>query len=293
MRAELVSELDESGIDVVVVLDEIDRLDEREVAVVARLVRLVANFERFSYLLAYDPDRIAGALGKNDGDSGRAALETLVHLQVTLPPALPRQVRRLVSQRFGELVDEPDDHQQRLSQLLSILVPGILGTLRDAKRLIAGFEMLHRRLRLEVDEVDLLGWAAIQTKFPEIEQIFRHRQEQILGLASNLFGDILSDIASQLAGGIGLAPSANLHPGRVSMFEPVHGSAPPLAGKNVANPMGAILSAGLMLDELGFAEEARRIERAIEHAIRENVVTADLGGVYKTDQIGDWICRNL
>ena len=193
VRAELARELDESGIDVVVVLDEIDRLDEREVAVVARLVRLVANFERFSYLLAYDPERIAGALGKNDGDSGRAALETLVHLQVTLPPALPRQVRRLVSQRFGELVDEPDDHQQRLSQLLSILVPGILGTLRDAKRLIAGFEMLHRRLRLEVDEVDLLGWAAIQAKYPDVEQTFRHRQEQIVGLASNLFGEALLD----------------------------------------------------------------------------------------------------
>src|SRR5438128_214691 len=69
MRAELVRELDASGIDVVVVIDEIDRLDQRELAVVARLVHLVANFERFSYLLAYDPDRIAGALGKSDADS--------------------------------------------------------------------------------------------------------------------------------------------------------------------------------------------------------------------------------
>jgi KAP-like P-loop domain-containing protein len=193
MRAELVRELDESGIDVVVVIDEIDRLEEREVAVVARLVRLVANFTRFSYLLAYDPDRIAGALGKNDGDSGRAALETLAHLQVTLPPALPRQVRRLVSQRFGELVDEPDEHGQRLNQLLTILVPGILGTLRDAKRLLAGFEMLHRPLRLEVDEVDLLGWATIQVKYPDVAQTFRNRQEQIVGLASTLFGEALLD----------------------------------------------------------------------------------------------------
>ncbi len=193
MRAEIVREIDESEIDVVVVIDEIDRLDEREVAVVARLVRLVANFERFSYLLAYDPDRIAGAHGKNDGDNGRAALETLVHLQVTLPPALPRQVRRLVGQRFGELVEEPDEHRQRLSQLLSILVPGILGNLRDAKRLLAGFEMLYRLLRLEVDEVDLLGWAAIQVKYPDVEQTFRNRQEQIVGLKSNLFGEALLD----------------------------------------------------------------------------------------------------
>ena len=99
----------------------------------------------------------------------------------------------LVSQRFGELVDEPDEHRQRLNQLISLLLPGILGTMRDAKRLLGRFEMLHRMLRLEVDEVDLLGWAAIQTKFPEIEQIFRHRQEQILGLASNLFGEALLD----------------------------------------------------------------------------------------------------
>jgi hypothetical protein len=117
----------------------------------------------------------------------------LAHLQVMLPPALPRQVRRLVSQRFGALVDEPDRHRQRLSQLLSILFPGILGTLRDAKRLLAGFEMLHRLLRLEVDEVDLLGWAAIQVKYPDVEQTFRNRQEQIVGLKSNLFGEALLD----------------------------------------------------------------------------------------------------
>jgi 3-isopropylmalate dehydrogenase len=147
-------------------------------------------------------------------------------------------------------------------------------------------------------------FAEIRARYPEVEsrhlfvdalamELVRDPSQFQVIVTNNMFGDILSDLASQLAGGIGLAPSANLHPGRVSMFEPVHGSAPQLAGKNVANPMGAILSAGLMLDELGFAEEARRIEGAIEHAVRENVVTADLGGAYKTDQVGDWICRNL
>ena len=193
MRAELRRELDESGIDVMVLIDEIDRLDQREIAVVAQLVRVVASFERFSYLLAYDADRTAHALGNSDGERGRASLERLVQQQVALPFALPRQIRRLVSQRFGELVDEPDEQRQRLSQLFSILVPGVLGTIRDAKCLVAGFEMLHRMLRLEVDEVDLLGWAAIQLKYPAVEQIFRHRQEQILGLASNLFGEALLD----------------------------------------------------------------------------------------------------
>jgi hypothetical protein len=193
MRAALGRELAESETNVLVLIDEIDRLDQREVAVVARLIRGVANFERFSYLLAYDPDCIVRALGKDERDSGRIALEALVEHQVALPAALPRQIRRLVSQRFADLVDEPDEQRQRLNQLMTILLQGILGTMRDAKRMLAGFEMLHRMLRLEVDEVDLLGWAAIQTKFPEVEQIFRHRQEQILGLASNLFGEALLD----------------------------------------------------------------------------------------------------
>src|SRR5207244_2376835 len=83
--------------------------------------------------------------------TGRAPLEALVEHQVALPAALPRQIRRLVSQRFVELVDEPEEHRQRLNQLITILLSGILGTMRDAKRLLGGFEMLHRMLRLEVD----------------------------------------------------------------------------------------------------------------------------------------------
>ena len=83
-------------------------------------------------------------------------------------------------------------------------------------------------------------------------------------VTNNLFGDIITDLGAALQGGLGLAASANLHPGRTSMFEPVHGSAPPLAGKNVANPMGAILSAALMLEYLGLENEAaaRRGSRA-------------------------------
>ena len=77
-------------------------------------------------------------------------------------------------------------------------------------------------------------------------------------VTNNLFGDIITDLGAALQGGLGVAASGNLHPGRTSMFEPVHGSAPPLAGKNLANPMGAILSAALMLEYLGLPEEARR-----------------------------------
>ena len=77
-------------------------------------------------------------------------------------------------------------------------------------------------------------------------------------VTNNLFGDIITDIGGALQGGLGMAASGNIHPGRTSLFEPVHGSAPPLAGKNVANPMGAILSAALMLETLGWKEEAAR-----------------------------------
>ena len=87
-------------------------------------------------------------------------------------------------------------------------------------------------------------------------------------VTNNLFGDIITDIGGALQGGLGMAASGNLHPGRTSMFEPVHGSAPPLAGKNIANPIGAILSAALMLETLGRAEDAARIERAVERAVQ-------------------------
>jgi KAP family P-loop domain len=193
MRDEFASELDESGASVLVLIDEIDRLNDRDVTVCAQLVRAVADFERFSYLLAYDPERVAPALGNGDVERGRTYLEKLVQLQVALPPIVPRQIRRIIETRFRELVDEPDEHRQRLGQIVGILVPSILGSLRDAKRTLAGFEVLHRLLRFEVDEVDLLGWAAIQAKFPDIEQVVRRRQEQIIGPGNRLFGEALLD----------------------------------------------------------------------------------------------------
>jgi len=109
----------------------------------------------------------------------------------------------------------------------------------------------------------------------------------------NLFGDILSDLGAQLVGGLGLAPSANLHPGRTSMFEPVHGSAPSLAGKNLANPLAAILTVGMMLENLRFPEAVRDVERAVTEAVRLNQTTPDLGGKLGTREVGDWVCSHL
>jgi 3-isopropylmalate dehydrogenase len=112
-------------------------------------------------------------------------------------------------------------------------------------------------------------------------------------VTNNLFGDIITDIGGALQGGLGMAASGNIHPGRTSMFEPVHGSAPPLAGKNIANPIGAILSAALMLETLGRADAARRIERAVEEAVHAGETTRDAGGSLGTKEAGEAIVKRL
>ena len=112
-------------------------------------------------------------------------------------------------------------------------------------------------------------------------------------VTGNLFGDILSDLASVLVGGLGLAPSANRNPGVVTMYEPVHGSAPPLAGKDVANPMAAILTVAMMLDDLDFADAAAAVEGAVRAAIAEGVGTADVGGRLGTRAVGEWIAGRV
>jgi len=112
-------------------------------------------------------------------------------------------------------------------------------------------------------------------------------------VTNNLFGDIVTDLGAALQGGLGMAASANLHPGRTSMFEPVHGSAPPLAGKNVANPCGAILSAALLLETLGWTEEAAAVEAAVRRAVAASEVTPDVGGTLGTKETGEAVVRHL
>jgi 3-isopropylmalate dehydrogenase len=112
-------------------------------------------------------------------------------------------------------------------------------------------------------------------------------------VTNNLFGDIITDLGAALQGGLGLAASGNLHPGKTSMFEPVHGSAPPLAGKNVANPMGAILSAALMLEYLGMTQEAAAVEAAVQAAVVSGNGTKEIGGSLGTRETGDYIANAL
>lgn len=115
-------------------------------------------------------------------------------------------------------------------------------------------------------------------------------------VASNLFGDILSDLAAAVAGSIGIAPSANLNPERThpSMFEPVHGSAPDIAGRGIANPIGAIWSAALMLDHLGHEKAGPDVMTALAAALADGgVLTPDLGGTAGTDAFTDHLLSRL
>ena len=112
-------------------------------------------------------------------------------------------------------------------------------------------------------------------------------------VTNNLYGDILSDLGAGLVGGLGLAASANLHPGRAGLFEPVHGSAPPLAGKGIANPMAAVLTGALMFEQLGHPEAARELVGAVKQTIAAGVRTPDIGGKATTAQVAKAIAREL
>ncbi len=147
-------------------------------------------------------------------------------------------------------------------------------------------------------------WAEVRREYPEIEathlfidvlameMVRDPRQFQVI-VTCNLFGDIVSDLGSQLVGGLGLSPSANLHPGQISMFEPVHGSAPNLAGKNLANPLASILTAAMMLEHFGWTDEAARLDGAVRAALREGKTTQDLGGSLGTREVGDWVANKI
>jgi 3-isopropylmalate dehydrogenase len=112
-------------------------------------------------------------------------------------------------------------------------------------------------------------------------------------VTSNLFGDIVTDLGAILQGGIGLAGSGNIHPGRVSLFEPVHGSAPDIVGKGIANPLAAILSAGMLLNHLGKPALEARIQQAVQACLLEDLVTPELGGTLSTSEVTDAVLARL
>ncbi|MGH9775508.1 MAG: 3-isopropylmalate dehydrogenase [Candidatus Acidiferrales bacterium] len=147
-------------------------------------------------------------------------------------------------------------------------------------------------------------FAEVRTEYADIEsrhlyidtlmmQMVRDPSQFQVIVTGNLFGDIASDLGAQLSGGLGLAPSGNINPEGVSMFEPVHGSAPDIAGKNQANPLGAILTVAMMFEHFGWQKEAALLDSAVRAAVREGNTTSDLGGNSGTRQVGDWIAGRI
>jgi 3-isopropylmalate dehydrogenase len=112
-------------------------------------------------------------------------------------------------------------------------------------------------------------------------------------VTNNLFGDILTDLGAALQGGLGMAASGNIHPGRVSLFEPVHGSAPQFAGKNIANPFGSILTVAMMLEHLGSSDASGAIEAAVVEAIDQGRMTKDVGGSLTTTEAASAVIELL
>ncbi len=124
-------------------------------------------------------------------------------------------------------------------------------------------------------------------------QMVRDPRQFDVIVTNNMFGDIITDLAAGLQGGLGMAASGNIHPGRTSMFEPVHGSAPPIAGKNQANPFGAILTAAMMLRHLGMPKQADKMEAAVLAAVQQKKTTQDIGGSLGTREAGDWVANRV
>jgi 3-isopropylmalate dehydrogenase len=166
-------------------------------------------------------------------------------------------------------------------------------TLTDKANAMPNVGGLWRRTFAEVGaHYEDIEQEAIYADALALDMVRRPARYQVI-VAPNLFGDLLSDLAAALVGGLGLAPSANLHPGRPGLYEPVHGSAPDIAGTGRANPMAAILTIALLLSHAGHPDLAERIETAVVRALHENRTTPDLGGESTTAQVGDFICEAI
>ena len=192
-----------------------------------------------------------------------------------------------------------------------------LATRHGVERIIrAAFQFADSRGRDRVSLVDKANvmryvgdlwrrtFADVASEYPGIEAdamyvdamamdlVRRPERYQVL-VMSNLFGDVISDLAAEITGGLGMAPSANIHPGRNVLFEPVHGSAPDIAGQGKANPIGAIRCVALMMDHFGYYAAGDSIEAAVVSAYRMGQVTPDLGGDFTTTETATAIIEHI
>lgn len=211
-------------------------------------------------------------------------------------------------QGFGRVEKEGTDEETHISEEIH--------SLKGVRRIIeAAFQWAQRHGKTRITLCDKSNavpfqriwgrvFAEVGERYPGIEREHRYVDALAMELvrnperfqvivANNLYGDILSDLGAGLVGGLGLAASGNLHPGRAGLFEPVHGSAPPLAGKGVANPMAAVLTGGLMLESLGFPGANARLDRAVRMVLADGPITPDLGGTETTSKVASAILEAL
>jgi tartrate dehydrogenase/decarboxylase/D-malate dehydrogenase len=216
----------------------------------------------------------------------------------------------------GEYVDSGSRFRQGTPE--ECAVQSAIHSRRGVERILRfGFDLARKRRRKltmatksNAQRYAYLLWDEVleelRRQYADVEAERQHADALLMNLvrwperfdvivASNLFGDLLTDLTGCIAGGLGLAPSANLQPERraPSLFEPVHGSAPDIAGQGIANPVAAILSGAMMLDWLGEAAAARRVEAAVERALAAGAATRDLGGGLTTDQMAEAVAERL
>jgi 3-isopropylmalate dehydrogenase len=193
----------------------------------------------------------------------------------------------------------------------------IIFTRKGVERVIRyAFELARKRPRKKLTLIDKANavramdlwtrtFAEVGTEYPDIERdhqyidaacmyVVRMPEQYDTAVTSNMFGDIFTDLSAMIQGGLGIAASGNIHPGQVSLFEPIHGSAPKYAGQNVANPIATVMAIQMMLDYLGEAKGAKRVEDAVVALLRSRRLPSlgtDSG--FGTDKIGDLVLEEL
>lgn len=165
--------------------------------------------------------------------------------------------------------------------------------------------MVDKANAIRPQEIWTRTFAEIGKEYPDIRQdhayvdafamyMIQQPERYDVVVTTNLYGDIITDLGSMLQGGIGIAASANLHPGQTSMFEPIHGSAPDIAGKNISCPLGAIMAVSMMLDYLGEKDSAKRIENSVAHLLASGrIKSADARSGISTSQMGDLVVEQI
>jgi len=216
-------------------------------------------------------------------------------------------LRELYSVKFG--LDIESDAEEIAYQI------GVISR-EGARRVIAyAFDLAQRRRKklTSVDKANVLSdiygmwrevftdvaqsYPAVSTEFNFVDAVtmwFVKNPEWFdVVVTPNMFGDIITDLGAMIQGGLGLAPGGNINPKGTSMFEPIHGSAPKYKGMGVANPIATIWAGSLLLEHVGEREAAAAVLRAIERSIRDGVLTRDMGGHYRTDQVGEYIAQSV